>query len=229
MRELCLSSELYPVSPADLAVLQDTPAEQKQHTKDEIVVLIGDSQSGQKDTLLCGRDVVCRAVKNNDSSIPVRFAFVTKINRFDFITVFVKPLRARYKITSSNIYHISPLDIRKLRIERNIRTKENAYVFSNPLFYYDEAERNRQYNELYNSMKQGYDDKFPLDIMLLRMMGIKDTINQGHHRMGIALECKLPLVAVRFSAAGAAPRILKPLLKIVADINITLKLWNKNK
>lgn len=29
--------------------------------------------------------------------------------------------------------------------------------------------------------------------------------------------------------AGAAPRILQPLLKVIADINITLKLWNKNK
>ena len=134
-----------------------------------------------------------------------------------------------YKIFSSNIYHIAPLEIRKLKIERNIRTKENAYVFSNPLFYYDEAERKRQYDELYNSMKRGYDDNFPLDVMLLRMMGIKDTVNQGHHRMGIAIECKLPLVAVRFSAAGAAPRILQPLLKVIADINITLKLWNKNK
>ena len=141
MRELCLSSELYPVSPADIAALADTPADLQQHVKDEITVLIGDSQSG----------------------------------------------------------------------------------------HYDEAERKRQYDELYNSMKRGYDDNFPLDVMLLRMMGIKDTVNQGHHRMGIAIECKLPLVAVRFSAAGAAPRILQPLLKVIADINITLKLWNKNK
>ena len=191
--------------------------------------MIGDSQNGQTDTLLSGRDAVRRALAENASSVPVRFAFFSKIGRFDFITVFVKPLRARYKIFSSNIYHIAPLEIRKLKIERNIRTKENAYVFSNPLFYYDEAERKRQYDELYNSMKRGYDDNFPLDVMLLRMMGIKDTVNQGHHRMGIAIECKLPLVAVRFSAAGAAPRILQPLLKVIADINITLKLWNKNK
>ena len=47
MRELCLSSELYPVSPADIAALADTPADLQQHVKDEITVLIGDSQSGQ--------------------------------------------------------------------------------------------------------------------------------------------------------------------------------------
>lgn len=115
MRELCLSSELYPVSPADIAALADTPADLQQHVKDEITVLIGDSQSGQTDTLLSGRDAVRRALAENASSVPVRFAFFSKIGRFDFITVFVKPLRARYKIFSSNIYHIAPLEIRKLK------------------------------------------------------------------------------------------------------------------
>lgn len=230
MHELCLSSELYPVEPADIAVLEDGPGEKYRCClKDDIVVLIGDSQAGQKDTLLTGREKVRHAIENGAVSVPVRFAFITKISRFDLITVFIKRLRARYKIFSSNIYHMDPLEIRKLKIERNIRTKENAYIFSNPRFYYNEEERSRQYNELYNSMQKGYDDNFPLDVMLLRMMGIKDTVNQGHHRMGIAVECKLPRVAVRFSAAGKAPVILKPLLKVIADINITLKLWNKNK
>ena len=124
---------------------------------------------------------------------------------------------------------MNPMDIRHLKIERNIRTRKNAYIFSNPLYYFDANERKKRYDELYKSMQKGYDDNFPLDIMLLRMMGIKDTVNQGHHRMGIAVECKLPRVAVRFSAAGASPKILKPLLKIIANINITLKLWSKNK
>ncbi len=228
MNKLCLSSELYPISPADIASLADTPAGVTADTKDEITVLIGDSMAGQTDTLLAGRNAVNRALADNVSSVPVRFAFFSKIGRLNFISVFIKPLRSRYKIFSSNIYHIDPQEIRKLKIERNIRTKENAYIFSNPRFYYDDQDRKRQYNELYNSMRQGYDDKFPLDIMLLRMMGIKDTVNQGHHRMGIAIECRLPLVAVRFSAAGAAPSILKPLLKVIADINITLKLRNKS-
>ncbi len=230
MHKLCLSSELYPVEPADIAILEDGPGEKYRHClKDSIVVLIGDRQAGQKDTLLTGREEVRCAIKNGAASIPVRFAFITKISGFALITVFIKRLRSRYKIFSSNIYHMDPQKIRNLKIERNIRTKENAYIFSNPRLYYDEEERNRQYNELYSSMQKGYDDNFPLDIMLLRMMGIKDTINQGHHRMGIAVECKLPRVAVRFSATGKAPDILKPILKIIADINITLKLWNKNK
>ena len=81
-----------PLSPADIAALADTPADLQQHVKDEITVLIGDSQSGQTDTLLSGRDAVRRALAESASSVPVRFAFFSKIGRFDFITVFVKPL-----------------------------------------------------------------------------------------------------------------------------------------
>lgn len=227
MTELCLSSELYKIEIADIAQLDDGIAKRGQKFKDKVVVLIGDSENNQKDVLLKGRAAVDKALKEGTTHIAVRFAFVSKMKKYDFISPFVKALRSHYKIYSSNIYHIDPLEIRRIKIERNIRTKENAYVFSNPLFYYNEQERKKQYRELYNSMKKGYDDNFPLDVMLLRMMGIKDTVNQGHHRMGIAVECKLPRVAIQFSAAGQAPRLLQPLLKIIANININIKLRNK--
>ena len=227
MNDLCFSSELYPVSPADIEILEDAALPETKKFKDRIVVLIGNSKTGETDKLLCGREIINKAVANGKTYIRVRFAFVSQINRFDILSVFIKPLRLRHKIESSNIYHINPAEIRKLKIERNIRNKENAYALTNPKFYRPPEERDRMYKELFASMQKGYDDKYPLDIMLLRMMGIKDTVNQGHHRMGIAMELKLPLVAVRFSAAGGAPRFLHPLLKIIADINIRLKLWNK--
>ncbi len=227
MNKLCLSSELYPVSPADIGILEDADIINIPKLKDKVVVLIGDFKTGEKDKLLCGREIIKKALKNNKSYIRVRFAFFSRFKQFDFISMFIKPLRLRKKFESSNIYHINPKEIRKLKIERNIRNKENAYALTNPKFYRPQEERDRMYNELYNSMKKGYDDKYPLDIMLLRMMGIKDTINQGHHRMGIAIELGLPLVSVRFSAAGGAPNFLHPLLKIIANINIRLKLWNK--
>ena len=227
MSELCLSSELYPVSPADIGVLEDADIKNIPHLKDRVVVLIGNLKTGEKDKLLCGREIINKALENKKSYIRVRFAFFSKFKRFDFISMFIKPLRLHKKFESSNIYHINPNEIRKLKIERNIRNKENAYALTNPKFYLPPEERKRLYDKLYNSMKKGYDDQYPLDIMLLRMMGIKDTVNQGHHRMGIAMDLKLPLVAVRFSAAGGAPRFLHPLLKIIADINIRLKLWNK--
>ncbi len=231
MNELCLSSELYPVEPGDIAALADATSDagNNRRTEGKIIVLIGNKETGEKDTLLCGREEVERALARKQPFVPVRFAFASQLGRFDFISVFIKRLRNRHKIFSSEIYHMDPLAVRRLKVERNIRTRQNAYVFSNPLYIFDKAERRRRYEELYQSMQNGYNDKYPIDIMLLRMMGIKDTVNQGHHRMGIAVELKLPRIAVRFSAAGAAPKILRPLLKIIADININLKLWSKNK
>ena len=94
-----------------------------------------------------------------------------------------------------------------MKIERNIRTRENnmssAIRF---LLLDDEQERTRQYNGLYESMKKDITTPFPIDIMLLRMMGIKNTVNQGHHRMG---NCPWGAVCRRLrfdSALPAAPR-----------------------
>ena len=115
-----------------------------------------------------------------------------------------------------------------MKIERSFRNKDSAYTFSNPLYRYSESERKRRYETLYKSMQNGYDDNYPIEIMLLRMLGIKDTVNNGHHRIGIALECNLPQIAVNFSAAGQAPYILRPLLKVIADIAIRIKQKRKS-
>lgn len=227
MTVLCFSSETYKIDPKDLTILEDAAVNYSGKNKDKVIVLIGDGQNQEKDCLLSGRAIAEEAIKKGMDFIPVKIAFNSKIKRLDFISPFIKALRNRQKFFSSNIYHMDPKEIRRMKIERNIRTKQNAYVFTNPLFSYTKQERDKQYNELYNSMKRGYDDNFPIDIMLLRMMGIRDTINQGHHRMGIALDCNLPRVAVMFSAAGQAPVILQPLLRIIAHININLKLWKK--
>ena len=189
--------------------------------------MIGDLEKGISDTLLCGRKQINRALNNNQQYISTKIAFRTSIKRYDIITTFIKKLRGKYKIWSSNIYHIDPREIRRMKIERSFRDKNSAYTFSNPLYRYSESERKKRYEALYNSMKKGYDDNYPIEIMLLRMLGIKDTVNNGHHRMGIALECNLPQVAVNFSAAGQAPYILRPLLKIIANIAIRIKQKHK--
>ncbi len=222
MNKICLSSELYKVSINDIKNLDDCENKYNKNTNNEVIVLIG-----KKDTLLAGRQIVEEAIKNNIEFVPVRIAFVSVIKDYDFVSPFIRSLRMKNRVFSSNVYHVPPKEIRKIKIERNIRTAKNAYIFTNPKFYFAEDERKKQYSELYNSMKKGYNDEFPLDVMLLRMMGVKDTINQGHHRMGIAIEHNLPYVTIRFAGSGEAPKILKPLLKIIAKININLKLRNK--
>ena len=80
------------------------------------------------------------------------------------------------------------------------------------------------YQQLKDSMStHGYDDRFPLDIMLCRNFGIQDTLNQGHHRMGVAIDCNIQRVSVMFSAAGQAPRFLHPLFRVTARFNLVVQ------
>ena len=223
MNNLCTSSETYPIEINDIIALPDSPTASQNQPFKGVVVLLGNLQQNIPDTLLCGRDLLEKALQEGQQYIPVKFAFKNTVKKYNLITPLIKKLRSKYKIWSSNIYHISPFEIRKMKIERSFRDKDTAYTFTNPKYRRSDKQRRKRYNALYNSLKRGYKDKYPIEIMLLRMLGTKDTVNNGHHRIGIALECGLTRIAVRFSAAGQAPRLLQPLLKIIADIAIRHK------
>ena len=230
MTHICFSSEIYHLDPKDLIGLEDSNTHLTANCENDVVLLIGEKNLYDKtkpiiyDTLLKGRDVIVKAVENNTPFIPVRIAFVSRISRWDFLSPLIRVLRYKYKAYSSNIYHIDPFEIRKLKIERSFRTPENAYQFSNPKYQMSEAERIKLYNQLKESMQtKGYDDRFPLDIMLCRNLGIQDTLNQGHHRMGVAIDCNIHRVSVMFSAAGQAPKFLHPLFRLIAKFNLWFK------
>ena len=230
MTHICFSSEIYHLDPQDLIGLEDSNTHLTANCENDVVLLIGEKNLYDKtkpiicDTLLKGRDVIVKAVENNTPFIPVRIAFVSRIGRWDFLSPLIRVLRYKYKAYSSNIYHIDPFEIRKLKIERSFRTPENAYQFSNPKYQMSEAERIKLYTQLKESMQtKGYDDRFPLDIMLCRNLGIQDTLNQGHHRMGVAIDCNIHRVSVMFSAAGQAPKFLHPLFRLIAKFNLWFK------
>lgn len=230
MTHICFSSEIYHLDPKDLIGLEDSNTHLAANCENDVVLLIGEKDLYDKtkpiiyDTLLKGRDVIVKAVENNTPFIPVRIAFVSRISRWDFLSPLIRVLRYKYKAYSSNIYHIDPFEIRKLKIERSFRTPENAYQFSNPKYQMSEAERIKLYTQLKESMQtKGYDDRFPLDIMLCRNLGIQDTLNQGHHRMGVAIDCNIHRVSVMFSAAGQAPKFLHPLFRLIAKFNLWFK------
>lgn len=222
MGNLGFSSEIYTIDPKDLAVLEDSLLLAEK--EDEVILLIGDEKKNIPDTLLKGRETVERAIMENKDYIPVRVAFVPRTKKYDFISPLIRKLRYKYKSFSSNIYHTTPMDIRRLRIERSFRTKENAYSFTKKKYRLGEEIRNELYENLYNSMKaNGYDDKYPIDILLCRNLGVQDTVDQGHHRMSVAIDCQTPRIAVRFGAAGQAPKFLQPLFRIIARINLLFK------
>ncbi len=218
MTRLCFSSETYTIDLNDIVVLEDSRVTCGKIPPGEVVVLIGG-----KDSLLAGRDLAEAAIGKNLRSIPVRIAFAPKMRPYDFISHFIRPLRLKYRFYSSNIYHVDPKEIRAMQLERNIRTGRNAYAFTNRKYYFPPEERVDRYEKLRMSMKNGYDDRYPMDIMLLRTLGAQDTLNQGHHRIGIAIECGLERVAVTFSACGGAPEWVRPLFRRMARIKRALK------
>ena len=230
MPNICYSSETYHLDPQDLFILKDSSLSDEVNVSDEVVLLIGhnpiwiDKSTGTPDNLLKGRAALEKAVADKVPYVPVRIAFIPKISRFDFISPLIRVLRYKHKFYSSNIYHIDPFEIRSKKIERNFRSQANAYQFSNPKYKMDEAQRVSMYEKLKESMlTNGYNDRYPIDIMLCRILGVQDTLNQGHHRMGVAIDCNIHRIAVVFSAVGRAPRFLRPLFKILARLTLLFK------
>jgi len=230
MNKICYSSEVYELAVEDVAAVADSSQSVVQLPDDEIILLIGKRRLWLNDievvpdTLLKGRDKLNEAIATGQKYIPVRIAFESRVKDFDIISPIIRALRYKYTLFSSNIYHIRPQEIRNKKLERNLRTAENAYKFSNPKYQMNETERHKAYEELKTSMlTNGYDDRFPLDIMLCRNMGVQDTLNQGHHRMSVALECGIERVSVEFCAVGQSPKWLRPLCHLLADINMNIK------
>ncbi len=230
MNKICYSSEIYHLAVEDVISLPDSNISLPYTPKDQVIILIGKRQLWnpdfpvQQDALLKGRKVVEKAIAQGEDYVPVRIAFESRIKSYDIISPIIRKLRYKYNLFGSNIYHMRTQEIREKGLERNLRTAENAYKFSNPKYKMSKAQRRATYENLLKSMREnGYDDAFPLDIMLCRNMGIQDTLNQGHHRMSAAIECGIERVSVEFCAAGQSPKFLHLLFYMVAKMNMWIK------
>ena len=91
--------------------------------------------------------------------------------------------------SSSNVYHISPLYLRNLGMERSGKREKG----------YGEGGGNvERYNTLYESIeKDGFNEEFPI-VVMLRRENNEDQILEGHHRLDIAIKLGLETVPVRF-------------------------------
>lgn len=215
-----LSSELYLIEPQDITALPDSTAPFAQEKlKDEIVVLIGNSSKGETDKLVKGRERIASAIAKGEEHIEVRFAFKPNMPLLLRPFCVIKQIRKRYHYTSSNIYHTTASRLRAMGIERAVRTIDNAYQFSNPKWRRTEQERKNRYMELAESMTaNGYSDEQPMGIMLCRSFGVLDSLDQGHHRMAICLDCGIERVAFELFAAAKAPLPLALLMVPLARL-----------
>lgn len=219
--KILLSSETYSIDPNDLNCLEFNVDFGKERVRcnEEIVLLVGNSGKGEADILIRGGDVVKRAIDDDIKYVPVRIAFRSGLPRFaSFLSAF-KQVRKKCKYHSSNVYHMSAQEIRRMRIERAIRNKENAYGFRNPKWCQAENKRLPKYLRLVESIAQkGYDDAEPISIMVCRSFGVLDSLNQGHHRLSAALDAKVDRISVSFSAVSKPPVLIALLLLIPAKI-----------
>ena len=211
------ASEIYEIDPRDITVLPDCAPELSARIKhpEPVTVLLGNRDQNRPDALVCGREQAERALNDEISYIPVRFCFVSNIPAWNLIPLFIKKFRYKYKYFNTNIYHLSAKKLRQQGLERGIRTAENAYAITNKRWAIPEEERRKKYQNLVDSMKNGFDDNYPLSIMLCRRAGLKDSLDNGHHRMGICLDLGIDRICVNFIAAGKAPDILTSIYKIL--------------
>lgn len=202
------SSEIYEISPQDLISLKDCESTfaAKIKTNEDVVILLGNRNLGQDDTLVRGREIVRRAIEKNEPYIPVRIVFTSVIPAWNLLPLFIKKFRYQYKYFNNRIYHLSARRLREQGLERCRRTSNNAYAITNKRWAISEQERQKKYQKLVNSLQNGFSDEYPISIMLCRSMGAKDSIDNGHHRMGICLEYGIDHICTNFIAAGAAPR-----------------------
>ena len=104
---------------------------------------------------------------------------------------------------SSRVYHIAPLYLRNLGMERRGRGgvgrhRDNAYDGKEETKHLTREEREERYDTLKESIdKDGFNEEFPILIMLRRENN-DDKILEGHHRLNIAIELGLATVPVRF-------------------------------
>ena len=92
--------------------------------------------------------------------------------------------------SSSNVYHISPLYLRNLGMERSGKREKGYGEGGGNVYRYDTLKESIE--------KEGFKEEFPIVVMLRRENRIKDQILEGHHRLDIAIKLGLETVPVRF-------------------------------
>ena len=111
---------------------------------------------------------------------------------------------------SSEVYLISPIQLRNLELEQHpARNRNNAYDGNDELAHLTREQKEAKYDTLKHKIQQeGFRWKYPIIIILSRWSeerkNKKDYLLQGHHRLQIAIELKLPTVPVSFQTVDSA-------------------------
>ncbi len=197
---LSLSSEVYPLQASDLINLPD--ADISYTDQDIPVILLGGNSCVKQDCLLAGRSKIQQAIKRKQKIISVRIAFSVPV-KIGAAFALLKIVRYKWKTNGTNTYHVAPEFLRASGLERIQRNASNAYQLTSRKHTFNPTQQRNRYQKLVQDMKKGYDDKFPMRVMLCRTNGLKDTLDDGHHRLSICIDNHIPVVALRFCYASS--------------------------
>ena len=156
------SSHLYPFYVSDCLPLADASIDFD--SKGEIAILLGNRERGIADTLLAGRAQL-EGMRPNDR-VNVRVYFPVEVSLRAFLSL-LKYFRKRNKTFGTGIYHVNPSFLRESSLERCQRTEANAYQLNHLKVEIDTPLA--AYLRLSEQLKDGFDDRYPLTVMLHRV------------------------------------------------------------
>lgn len=189
---LARSSDIYLIKTAEL---QQLPQAVNTQESAEIILLL-DAEKG--DSLLSGKALV---ENSTEAFLPVRLAYQSYPKHKSFFINLFKKIKRKHYITSPNVYTVPLKCLYENHVLRGERTAANAYEWTNKRWQMSAEEKQKRWDDLYNSLKtKGFDPKDPILLVLNRSMGVKDQIFQGHHRLGICKELGISEVSVSFWA-----------------------------
>ena len=191
-KHLAFSSDTYLLHRAELSQLKKAP-NYIPHNKQ--IILLLNFESNHPDTILSGFS----GLQNyRQDYVRVRLAYYAPNVWLGLIIQLIKPFKRNSVHMNVSVYKTKLSALLAQHLTRGTRNRENAYQLNNKKWYVPESERAKRYDELFNSLKKGYDFKYPLLIGLNRHLGYKDQLLQGHHRIGICRELGIEEVSVSF-------------------------------
>ena len=168
MSQLGFSSDIYHIKIEELLALNDaTLAPSAYIYHDPFILLIGKESKNIPDLLGCGRDILLEAQKQGLSHYPTRIVFEQRAPQLSVLGL-LKPIRKKYQDASFQSYEIRLSDIIDNHLERNLKTEETAYNYSERNKWgVPKDQRQDRFNKIDQSFRDhGYDKNHPMENMI---------------------------------------------------------------
>lgn len=193
-QRLTYSSEVYLLKVAELTELPKASA----YLENGGITLLLSGKRGVKDSLLSGAEILQKFKQKNEEFCEVKIAYYSYNPFIGFLLQLFKPIKRKHINVGTNIYKTKLSHLIAHHLPRGIRTRANAYCLKNKKWQIPAEERVKKYNELFASLKNGYDFAHPLFVGLNRQIGFKDKLVDGHHRIGICQDLKIDEISISF-------------------------------